>query len=399
MPILLTVVGFSSKGDNMKWLSRLINGTALITCALVNPVYASSTIKLNFLEWGYLPQGYEARFQEYAKARGVDVELTSVTPYITDFDSIYGALRTKKADVVMPANFFLKAHHSPLIKLLLPIDNSRLANFDQLRPIFQQTQYDKEGKHHYAIAHSYALFSLAYDQNQFSQPPTSWAQLNQSENSSQFRVYCDQFEPLLISSMLALGESPALFENGQIIKDHALQTRVENVLTLRLKTAQGFWANQENNCDDLKQQSLATTWGLELVKCNQENNQRWKIAVAEEGPIYSLDTLSIGKHLANQPEKLRAAYLLIDFLISQEQQARVLAGVPTIQGVNRLLNREFSAAEQAVLPDKALPEFDERLLIPPLPANIKNRYKRMLLNALDASNTASLSAECNWDLN
>lgn len=358
----------------------------------------NNPVQLNFLEWGYLPVGFEDRFQAYAKARGVNVEVTSIQPYITDFESIYSALRMKKADVVMPANFFLKAHHSPLIKLLLPIDKSRLQNFNQLRPIFQQTQYDKEGEHNYAVAHTYALFSLAYDQNQFSEPPSSWSQLNNPDNTQQFKIYCDQFEPVLISSMLALGESPALFENGQIIKDKSLQKRVQNTLTLRLKTAQGFWSNQENNCADLRQQSLATTWGLELVKCNQENNQRWKIAVAEEGPIYSLDTLAIGQHLANQPEKLAAAYLLIDFLISQDQQALVLQGVPSIQGVNRLLRREFTEEERAVLPNKALPEFDERLLIPPLAANIKNRYKRMMNQALDNSNTRELSGQCNWDL-
>lgn len=358
----------------------------------------SQPVQLNFLEWGYLPVGYEDRFKAYAKARGLDVEITSIQPYITDFESIYSALRMKKADVVMPANFFLKAHHSPLIKLLLPINKNRLQNFSQLRPIFQQTQYDKEGENNYAIAHTYALFSLAFDQNQFSEPPRSWSQLNQPENTQQFKIYCDQFEPVLISSMLALGESPSLFENGQIIKDHSLQQRVQNTLTLRLKTAQGFWSNQENKCSDLRQQSLATTWGLELVKCNQENNQRWKIAVAEEGPIYSLDTLAIAQHLVNQPEKLQAAYLFIDFLISRDQQALVLQGVPSIQGVNRFLQREFTEEELAVLPDKPLPEFDERLLIPPLAANIKNRYKRMMNLALDNSNTREFSHQCNWDL-
>ncbi|MCE2573494.1 ABC transporter substrate-binding protein [Motilimonas eburnea] len=383
---------------------KLISNWMCFSLLLIGSLFSwagqakSAPIQLNFLEWGYLPVGFEDRFQAYARTKGMDVNVTSIQPYITDFDSIYSALRTKKADVVMPANFFLKAHHSPLIKLLLPIDKTRLSNFQQLRPIFQQTQYDKEGEHNYAVPHTYALFSLAYDQNQFSAPPTSWSGLSKPENTQQFKIYCDQFEPVLISSMLALGESPALFANGQIIKDPSLQQRVQNTLTMRLKTAQGFWSNQENNCADLRQQSLATTWGLELVKCNQENNQRWKIAVAEEGPIYSLDTLAIAQHLANQPDKLEAAYLLIDFLISQDQQALVLQGVPSIQGVNRLLRREFTADELAVLPDKALPEFDERLLIPPLPANIKNRYKRMMNQALDDSGTREFSNQCNWDL-
>lgn len=375
--------------------------TLILTCLLIAQSVQATPIQLNFLEWGYLPEGYEQRFQQYAKTQGYDVKLSSITPYISDFDSIYDALRRGKADVVMPANFFLKAYHAPLFKLLLPIDNSRLKNFSQLRPIFQKTQFDKEGPNHYAVPHSLALFSLAYETQQFSQDPipSSWDYLLQESSQNTFSSYCDQFEPLIISTMLALGESPKLFENGQIIKDPQLQTKITTALRQRLTSTRGFWYDQENNCDDLINQKVATTWGLELVKCNAQNNQSWKIAVTEEGPIYSLDTLSISRRLHDQPEKLALAYLLIDFLISKEQQALVLKGVPTIQGVNQFTQRVFSDDELAVLPDQKRPEFDERLLIPPLPSHVKNRYKRMLTGVLEKSQRVTEARQCNWDLN
>jgi spermidine/putrescine transport system substrate-binding protein len=51
-----------------------------------------------------------------------------------------------------------------------------------------------------------------------------------------------------------------------------------------------------------------------------------------------------------------------------------------------------------VLPDRPLPEFDERLLVPALPAHIKNRYKRMVQQAIVASGKGELVKQCPWDL-
>jgi len=58
---------------------------------------------------------------------------------------------------------------------------------------------------------------------------------------------------------------------------------VEQQLSKRLQASRGFWFNQANRCEDLSQQKFATTWGLELVACNQQNDQQWRIAMVQEG--------------------------------------------------------------------------------------------------------------------
>ncbi len=369
----------------------------LLACCCMGSALAAP-VQLRLLEWGYLPAGYEQQFAEYAKREGVEATVTRIEPLLTDFDSVYRALRTRSADVVMPTSYFYKAHHQPLFKLLLPIDFGRLRHYQEVRPALKNTEYDKLGERNYSVPFSYAMFSLAYDSKLENTPPTSWQALAEPTRQGQFAVFCDQFEPLLFSVLLSLGKSPALFASGEMLADSPLQNEVEGQLTRRLKASRGFWFNQANRCEDLRHQRLATTWGLELVECNRQNGQQWRIAMVREGAIYALDALSIARDVGDDPVRLKAAYLLIDFLLSEPLQSRMLMGTPTVSGSNGSTRPPLTPEEQAVLPPQALPEFDERLLVPALPAHIKNRYKRMVQQALVSSGKEGLAKVCPWDL-
>ena len=120
--------------------------------------------------------------------------------------------------------------------------------------------------------------------------------------------------------------------------------------------------------------------------------------MVQEGAIYALDALSIARHVGDDPARLKAAYLLVDFLLSAPLQRQMLVGTPTISASNMASRPPLSPQEQAVLPDRPLPEFDERLLVPALPAHIKNRYKRMVQQAIVASGKEGLVKQCPWDL-
>ncbi len=75
----------------------------LLACCCMGSALAAP-VQLRLLEWGYLPAGYEQQFAEYAKREGVEATVTRIEPLLTDFDSVYRALRTRSADVVMPTS-------------------------------------------------------------------------------------------------------------------------------------------------------------------------------------------------------------------------------------------------------------------------------------------------------
>ncbi|WP_107924948.1 ABC transporter substrate-binding protein [Thaumasiovibrio subtropicus] len=370
----------------------------VLACLLLSSATVSAEVEINFLEWGYLPEGYKARFEAYAKSQGMNVTLNKVEPFITDFDSVYNALRKQQADVVMPTSYFFKTHDSRLLKVLLPLDLSKVSNYQFLKSEFKNRHYDiDDAGNHYALPHTVAHFSLAYDSEKID-APDSWRDLYGSQLKQSFRVYCDQFEPLVLTSVLANGMDVQAFTSGEILKDSDMMASLRVSVSAQLKNADGFWFNQVNDCDDLKNQTVATTWGLELTECNAANNQKWRLATLEEGNLFSLDSLSLGRHLENNPEKREAAYLLVDFLMSEAHFQRLLAGLPSIEGSTTNVDRRLTDLEVAVLPDQPLPTFDEEYLIPYLPTPIKNRYKRLVREAMATAGVGELSAACPWDM-
>lgn len=372
-------------------LNKLIS---ILTLFFTSSSQASVEIRLQ--EWGYLPDSFEEEFHRYAQTRGIDANVVIIEPLITDFESIYKTIRTNSADVVIPTSYFYKAHHQPLFKLLLPIDFERLMNYSELKDFMKNTEYDKQADRNYSVPLLYGMFSLAYDSKKIKEPD-SWSVLLQKENKDTFTEFCDQFEPLLLSTLLSHQRSPALFSSGEILEDKQLLTVLEEKLTKRLINTRGFWFNQVNSCASLQKQHLATTWGIELVKCNRENKQSWKIASVKEGAIYGLDAISIVRTVAKDPSKLTAAYVLVDFLLSSSLQKHFTT--PTFRGSNKNSMPELNVEEMNILPQGNFIDFDERLLIPALPANIKNRYKRMVNQAIVTSGKSGLANKCTWDLN
>ncbi|EKB20544.1 hypothetical protein HMPREF1170_03275 [Aeromonas veronii AMC35] len=372
-------------------LNKLVSSLALFFFSS-----AQASVEIRLQEWGYLPDSFEEEFHRYAQTRGIDANVIIIEPLITDFESIYKAIRTNAADVVIPTSYFYKAHHQPLFKLLLPMDFERLRNYSELKSFMKNTEYDKQAGHNYSVPLLYGMFSLAYDSKKI-QEPDSWSVLLQDKYKDTFTEFCDQFEPLLLSTLLSYHRSPALFSSGEILEDKQLLTVLEEKLTKRLINTSGFWFNQMNSCAALQKQQLATTWGIELVKCNRENKQDWKIANVKEGAIYGLDAISIVRTVSKDPQKLTAAYVLVDFLLSSSLQKHFTT--PTFRGSNKNSMPELSVEEMNIIPQGNFIDFDERLLIPALPANIKNRYKRMVNQAILASGKSEFSNKCTWDLN
>ncbi|WP_236765485.1 hypothetical protein [Aeromonas jandaei] len=196
--------------------------------------------------------------------------------------------------------------------------------------------------------------------------------------------------------MLSLGFSPEKFASGDIINSSEQLDKVKLALVERLKSSKGFWANSSyrNSCDLMKKQNFAITLGKELADCNKVNSQRWRAISPTEGMIYALDAVSIARHVEYDKEKLRASYLLIDFMLEHSVQNNLIAGNSVIKNILT----PHSTEDFAVLPKDSLSNFDERLLIPALSNRINNHYKRIMRQAIFDSGKVELAKICPWKL-
>src|SRR6185312_11978693 len=100
-----------------KFLASL---TLLLTCSLV---WSARAVELRVFEWeGYI-WPYKAEFEAYAKSKGKDITLKTMTDasgrqkFIGSADDIFVALRDDQSDVVTPTNNYFKAENGKLLRL------------------------------------------------------------------------------------------------------------------------------------------------------------------------------------------------------------------------------------------------------------------------------------------
>jgi spermidine/putrescine transport system substrate-binding protein len=352
---------------NMKLLKSLSTASALFFCTTV------SAVDLNVLEWEGYVSSFEADFAVYAESKGADIKLNIIQPYITNPDDIFSAMRAKKADVVTPSNSHYKMNENKIIKTLQPIDFSKLTNYSKILPSLRAATYDESAGSKYSVP----LLGGAYGIGTNNPAITGWADMWSSENKNKFSISTDCFECNIYSTMMVLGYGPDVFygENGTSFDKEKVQSKL-NELVANTDT---FWGAL-GDASQLETLTLAASYGFSVAEVNAKGMD-WKMISPAEGQTLWLDTLAIGKHVTGA--KLEAAYLLIDFLISESNQKAMLElfGTVIVNGETaKLLDPEF--AKDHFVGDESY--FKADYLWRPLSSRVRGSYKAMWDKAMAA---------------
>lgn len=332
----------------------------------------TASVTLNVLEWeGYISP-YTADFEKYAKNHGVDVNLNIIKPFITNPDQIYQAVRQKTADVVTPTNNYYKMDGEKLIKTLHAVDFSKLTNYNKILVSLRKSTYDYSEGAKFSVPLLGGAYGLAYNSDTIKTAPDSWNILWKPEASKKYSVTNDQFEANCYLAMLLAGYPPNSFYNLDNMTID--QDKVQNILNGLVKNAHNFWGGMEE-AKVMKELNYVTTYGFEVAAANKEG-QHWKFATPKEGQTLWLDTLAISKSLEAEPEKLKAAYLLLDFMISEETQLKLLKDYGIV-----IVNTQTASlvtpeeAKAAFIGDESF--FKEDFFWKPLTSRTRGIYKSM----------------------
>ncbi|UCX03606.1 ABC transporter substrate-binding protein [Shewanella glacialimarina] len=326
-------------------------------------------VTLNVLEWeGYISP-FKEDFKAYAKTKGMEVELNIMDPYITDPELIFNKMRASAADVTTPTHNYYKMNQDRLLQVLQPIDFSRLTNYSKVLGSLRTSQYDEFKGEKYSVPLLGGSYGLAYNAAKRDEPK-SWEVLWQPENKGKFAITGDQFEANIYTTLLVLGYPPESFYD--IDATTLDKSKVQAKLDSLVQNADSFWGGMAD-VERMKDLELVTTYWFGVAAANQ-SGQNWKLATPKEGQTVWLDTLAIGKHLNG--EKLDAAYLLLDFMISEPVQKRILEmyGSIIVNGETaKLLDPQL--VKDARVGDETF--FSEQYLWRPLSSRTRNTYKQM----------------------
>lgn len=345
--------------------SRIL-GLMVLIC-LSGSVWAKVT--LNVLEWeGYISP-FADEFRQYARDKGMDVELKIITPYITNSEQIFKELRARKADLVTPTHNYYKMNQDKLFQVLQPLDYGQLHNYAKLLDSLKNASYDKLQGSKYSVPLLGGSYGLAFNQDKVSEPD-SWQVLWDPANKGRYAVTEDQFEANLYLTMLALGYPPQSFydvDSGQFNQD-----QVQQKLNQLVQNAGSFWGGMADP-DKMKELRYVTTYWFGVAAANDQG-QNWRLANPREGQTVWLDTMAIGKDV--EGEKLKAAYLLMDFMISEPIQKKILEmyGSIIVNGKTAELLDDDTARAKRV-GDESF--FVEEMFWQPLSTRTRNIYKEM----------------------
>lgn len=348
-------------------IMRLVSLNLALAVLVTTNVWSKTT--LNILEWeGYISP-FAAEFTEYAKEKGMDIELHIVTPYITNPEQIFKALRAKNADVVTPTHNYYKMNQNKLFQVLQPIDFSRLQNYSKVLASLRSSGYDMLNGEKYSVPQLGGSYGLAYNQDKVP-APDSWAVLWDPANKGKYSVTDDQFEANLYITMLVLGYPPETYydvDSGEF-KEEEVQTKLNQLVA----NAHSFWGGMPDP-HNMQALSYATDYWFGVAAANS-SGQNWALADPDEGQTVWLDTLAIGKHV--EGDKLRASYLLLDFLISEEIQKRILEmyGSIIVNGQTATL-LDPDVAKKGRVGDETF--FVEEMFWQPMNSRTRNIYKDM----------------------
>src|SRR5580704_9105735 len=207
-------------------LDRLATLTLLLSCALV---WTAQAVELRVFEWeGYI-WPYKAEFEAYAKSKGKDVTLKTVTDaagkqkFIGSADDIFMALRDDQTDVVTPTNNYFKAENGKLSRLLLPLDVAKLSNYGDLPEALRKAQYSLDAGKPHAVPLLGGSYVIAYNAARVKEAPTTWADLLDPKLAGKISVTDDQFEANIYSMALLAGSKPQDVYNIEKIDRKAVQ--------------------------------------------------------------------------------------------------------------------------------------------------------------------------------
>lgn len=359
---------------------RLIQGFFVFCLAFLPGLgfqAAAAKTVIDVYEWeGYISNVKEA-FEQHAKENGMDVELNILTPYITGPDDIYEYARTRRADFITPTNNYYKLSNGKLMKNLHPLDFSRMRNYEQVIEDLRRADYDERNGEKYSVPLLGGSYGLAYNAA-LVEAPDSWEVLWDPAHRGKVSVTGSQIEANFYNALLLEGVDPSQFydfydANKDRAKRSALEARILRLVT----NVDHFWTGMAGDFGDgidkpvMDTLSYASTYWFVISEMKKRGGD-WRMASPKEGQTIWLDTMAITRHVAQDPEKLAACYLLMDFMLTAPIQRAINANWGSV-----IVNK-------AVATEMGLDDFfaETKFLWQPLSQRTRNYYINVWRNAL-----------------
>jgi len=266
---------------------------------------------------------WESEFKAYAKARGMDVDLELYPEYLSSPEQIFELARGRSCDVITPTHNYFSQRNNQLFLSLLPIDFSKIPNYNKVFSTVKKLKYKEYMGKSYAIPLLGGSYGLAYNADKVEEPK-SFDVLFDPANKCKITLTKAQFAANFYIAILKAGyNTESIYDMDNMIKslgfkNPKIQSNLEQ-LYANVCSQDRFW---EGEADFTKTELLYGTTYWFGVATARKKGLNWKIAHNVRSTIW-LDTISFVPTLKDSPDKLKAAYILADFMLSTPIQEKI----------------------------------------------------------------------------
>jgi len=292
-------------------LSALIIGAMAISTASCGSGGANNgsgnggdTPVLTVVNWADYGSDDPAFIAAFEKAYGCKI----VNQYMQSEEDLLTKLRTAapgEIDVVLPNCTILPAAIDE--GLLLEIDVSKLTNFNSLFDRFKtQKEVMKDGKY-YAVPWAWGATALAYNTNDFTEPPTSLKVLFDEKYAGKI-AFRDDYNDAVMTAAIVTGQDPNNPSDLDAIK---------SALIAQKKLNRIYWETGDEFSKAFTggQLSVALMWSGQASSMKLEG-EPIGFVVPADGAIGWVDNWGIAAGTKNED----LAYKFIDWMISKDFQ-------------------------------------------------------------------------------
>lgn len=314
--------------------------------------------ELRILCWeGYAIPEYTDEFEKLVKEKyGMDLKVT--VKNVSDPQEFFDGIRTKKIDIISPANNIPKSKKWKFIEgqFALPVDLDNVPNYKNLIPDLQHADYISKDGAVYGVPYIYGPYGLAFNTGIVKEEPKSWNILWESQYAGKYSLSSDYHEANIYITALAMG-----LKRDEIFNYEKLNTpEFKAKLKLLAKNAKSFWVGVDS-ADVLQGLAMATAWGFAIPEL-KKRGEIWKMADLQEGATGWVDNWMIGYSLKDNPKMKKIAEEWLNFAISPEIQLKAARNLSCFP-VNMAVKSDISAAEASAFHLDNPNYFKEKLIL------------------------------------
>jgi spermidine/putrescine transport system substrate-binding protein len=260
--------------------------------------WSAEEAKLNFYNWDtYIG---ETTLDDFKAATGIEVKMD----LFADNDELFAKLKEGNPgyDLIVPTNDFVE--RMIVAEMLVPLDHSKIPNFKNIDPAFQDAQFDPGRK--YSIPYMWGTIGIGYRKSVVDGVPDSWKWLYDSDKYA--------------GRIALLSESATIVQMGLKYLGYPLNTTdpevIKKVEEMLIKQKPNIKTFAEDNGQDLLlsgEVDLTMEWNGDILQVMSEDDDLAYV-VPKEGGLLWQDCLCIPKD-APHPDN---AHAMINFILDAE---------------------------------------------------------------------------------